>query len=55
MGKIRLEGYICERCGHVWRARTEKDPKVCPKCKSPYWNEPRKRKYKTKKKRMKKK
>jgi len=30
--------YVCKRCGHVWKARKGSVPKVCPKCKSPYWN-----------------
>ncbi|RLG16289.1 hypothetical protein DRN69_01175 [Candidatus Pacearchaeota archaeon] len=34
---------FCFRCYHTWRRRKEKLPKVCPKCKSPYWNKPRKR------------
>ena len=36
----------CKRCGHKWRPRQNKLPKVCPnpKCKSPYWNIPRKKK-----------
>jgi protein-arginine kinase activator protein McsA len=46
MGRIpiTLMGYHCERCGHEWLPkRTEKqEPKVCPKCKSPYWNSPKK-------------
>lgn len=40
--------YGCERCGHEWIPRepfaepsAEDLPKVCPKCKSPYWNTPR--------------
>lgn len=39
-----LEGWECERCDHTWIARdtTEGEPLVCPKCKSPYWNKPRK-------------
>lgn len=39
-----LEGYKCERCGHTWipRATTEDTPTICPKCKSPYWDKPRK-------------
>ena len=43
MAKITLQGYQCERCGHTWipRQDTEGEPKVCPKCKSPYWNTPR--------------
>ncbi len=41
--KLMLEGYKCERCGHEWvkRSTTEGDPVICPKCKSPYWNKPR--------------
>ena len=36
-------GYRCERCGHEWlpREQGQPDPKVCPKCKSPYWDRPR--------------
>ena len=36
----------CLRCGHSWRPREDKLPTVCPnpKCKSPYWNIPRKKK-----------
>ena len=28
----------CKRCPHVWVLRRAKLPKVCPKCKSPYWS-----------------
>lgn len=44
MAKIKLEGYKCERCEHVWlpRETTEGMPTICPDCKSPYWNKPRK-------------
>ena len=43
MGEIVLKGYQCERCAHKWVPRAEGDyPKVCPKCKSPYWDKPRK-------------
>lgn len=43
MAKITLDGWKCERCGHEWvpREGTAVEPKVCPKCKSPYWNRPR--------------
>lgn len=35
-------GCKCERCGHEWVPRDyENEPAVCPKCKSPYWNKPR--------------
>lgn len=35
-------GWRCDRCGHEWVPKTEGFvPAVCPKCKSPYWNRPR--------------
>jgi uncharacterized OB-fold protein len=45
MAKIKIDGYKCERCGHIWfpREYTKEEPKVCPRCKSPYWNRPRKK------------
>ncbi len=40
---VQLWGYRCERCGHEWLPRDkDQEPRVCPKCKSPYWNVPRK-------------
>lgn len=44
MGIVKLDGYECERCGHRWFPRSKIDelPTICPKCKSPYWNKPRK-------------
>lgn len=40
---ITVMGYRCERCTHEWIPRDmEQEPAVCPKCKSPYWNRPRK-------------
>lgn len=41
---ITLMGFKCERCGHEWvpRGGTEEEPKVCPKCRSPWWNRPKK-------------
>ena len=44
MAKVKLEvwGYRCERCGHDWVPRNEPAPRVCPSCKSPYWDRPRK-------------
>lgn len=39
MAKVKLSGYLCERCGHKWLPRDKDNrPTVCPKCKSPYWN-----------------
>ena len=31
----------CLRCGWEWASRMERLPKVCPRCKSPYWNKPK--------------
>lgn len=28
----------CKRCGHIWIPKRPFYPKVCPQCKSPYWN-----------------
>ena len=38
---ITLMGYRCERCAHQWVPRLDREPSVCPSCKSPYWNRPR--------------
>jgi hypothetical protein len=43
MAKVKLWvwGYRCERCEHEWVPRgKEQEPRVCPKCKSPYWYRP---------------
>jgi hypothetical protein len=29
--------YECLRCRHVWASKQER-PRVCPKCKTPYWD-----------------
>lgn len=47
MGKVivKKEGFKCERCEHKWVPHDIKqEPIVCPKCKSPYWNRPKKKK-----------
>lgn len=42
--EIVTRGFKCERCGHEWIPNDiAKEPKVCPKCKSPYWNVPRRK------------
>lgn len=44
MAIVKLSGFKCERCRHEWLPRNHEDnPRVCPKCKSPYWDKPRKR------------
>jgi len=46
--RILLHSYKCDKCGHEWLPRKQEngkeqpDPRVCPKCKSPFWNVPRK-------------
>lgn len=27
----------CKRCGYRWNAR-KRDVRMCPECKTPYWN-----------------
>ncbi len=46
--EITLKECTCERCGHVWLPRSEETPITCsnPRCRSPYWNIPRKRQFK---------
>jgi len=37
------KGFKCERCKHEWIPHNiNHEPIVCPSCKSPYWNKPRK-------------
>jgi len=41
--EIKIKKKICKRCGHEWYPKPTplgevKEPIVCPKCKSPYWN-----------------
>jgi hypothetical protein len=39
---VYILGHKCYRCNHCWRPKDiEKIPKVCPKCKSPYWDRPK--------------
>jgi hypothetical protein len=43
MARVQIWGFKCERCGHEWAPREPgQAPTVCPKCKSPYWDRPRK-------------
>ena len=44
MARTLIEGFLCERCQYRWvpRRNTKTEPKICPKCKSSYWNKPRK-------------
>lgn len=39
---ITQSGYKCLRCGHTWVPRKKDCPRICPKCKSPYWDREKK-------------
>ena len=39
--KIEVDGFRCARCGHEWVPRKSETPRVCPKCKSPFWDRER--------------
>ena len=42
---IIKQGVKCGRCEYKWIPKHKnKLPKNCPRCNSPYWNKPRKRK-----------
>ena len=39
---ITVMGFKCERCGHEWVPRDiNVAPRVCPSCKTPYWDRPK--------------
>ncbi len=44
MAKIKrtVDIYKCDRCGHEWQKKGKEEPLICPKCKSAYWNRPKK-------------
>jgi len=40
---VLIVGHRCYRCGYEWKPNNmNKPPRVCPKCKSPYWDKPKK-------------
>lgn len=38
---VKRFSLVCLRCGHMWKS-AGKNPTVCSKCHSPYWDQPRK-------------
>ncbi|MBS3136506.1 hypothetical protein J4401_06135 [Candidatus Woesearchaeota archaeon] len=44
--KLVVDGFQCERCSHKWIPRVKRYPVICPSCKSPYWDKPRRNKRK---------
>jgi len=41
MPTVVIQKMNCLRCGHTWTPR-QAEIRICPKCKSPYWDRPRK-------------
>ena len=42
VGSVKVQAFKCERCNYVWCPREKNDkPKTCAKCRSPYWDTPR--------------
>lgn len=41
--EVQLTRFGCLRCGHHWIPRKPERPRICPKCKSPYWDKPRRK------------
>ena len=39
--KVDINKLRCKRCGHEWTPRQEV-VRICPRCKSPYWDKKRK-------------
>lgn len=35
--KVKVTNLECKRCGHKWMPR-KSDVRICPKCKSAYWD-----------------
>jgi hypothetical protein len=43
MVAVKLDGWQCERCEHIWWSRAIRRPRVCARCKSTYWDMPRRK------------
>lgn len=49
MPQTQVPAWECNRCGHIWVGRNwpsrddGEKPMLCPKCRTPYWDTPRKR------------
>ena len=42
---VLIVGNKCYRCEHEWLSRNNKErPTVCPNCKNPYWDKPKRKK-----------
>ena len=43
MSVALTSGDRCYRCGYTWKAKSKTIPLICPRCKSPYWDRPRRK------------
>jgi ribosomal protein L37E len=41
IGVNKMKENICKRCGKTWYQRKPEKSRVCPKCRSPYWDKER--------------
>lgn len=35
----KVKFYKCNKCKHEWEPRRNREPRLCPKCKSVKWND----------------
>ena len=41
---VLIKGHRCHRCGYEWRPKNmDVGSRICPICKSPYWDRPRRK------------
>ena len=43
MSVALIIGNRCYRCGYTWKSRSKRLPSICPRCRSPCWHKPRKK------------
>ncbi len=43
MSVALIRGHRCYRCGYNWELKSKVSPMVCPRCISPYWDKPRRK------------
>jgi len=41
--KVAAWSFTCERCGYQWVSLAADKPLRCSRCKSPYWDTPRRK------------
>ena len=39
--RMSVTVWVCSRCGHEWQSREDTKPICCARCKSPFWDRPR--------------